>query len=303
MWLCTCATVSVPRYRATPTLSQSLRVLGIGSLCRGVFTPNARALRLAMAVAHCLVGQARTLSHPVVFQNYKAHAVDPLGVASELFFVLDTRDKRFDLDGDQPTAAALRWLVPRKVVFSNLHQHGKWAVCLALIEDAEALAARTYSFIIKTRPDLVVLADLPPVSLFPRGRVLWARPYREFWARAQQAYPQVSGNATEDFQRWTLPKDKVRKRRQGRIVSDLILVFPRELARSVLGGPMRLRAGRQNGSVFGDRELYLRVKEQHVSVQFKPFEVRILRDANYSFCRHSRNLANKPGKFYNSLCV
>ena len=274
--------------------------------CRGVFTPNARALRLAMAVAHCLVGEARTLSHPVVFQNYKAHAVDPLGVASELFFVLDTRDKRFDLDGDQPSAAALRWLVPRKVVFSNLHQHGKWAVCLALIEDAEALAARTYSFIIKTRPDLVVLADLPPVSLFPRGRVLWARPYREFWARAQQAYPQVSGNATEDFQRWTLPKDKVRKHQQIKSVSDLILVFPRELARSVLGGPMRLRAGTQNGSVlvgaYGDRELYLRVKEQHISVQFKPFEVRILRDAN-SFCRHIRNLANMPDKFYNSLCV
>ena len=254
-----------------------------------------------MAVAHCLVGQARTLSHPVVFQNYKAHAVDPLGVASELFFVLDTRDKRFDLDGALPESAALRWLAPRKVVFSNSHQHGKWAVCLALIEDAEALAARTYSFIIKTRPDLVVLADLPPVSLFPRGRVLWARPYREFWARAQQAYPQVSGNATEDFQRWTLRKDKVRKHQQIKSVSDLILVVPRELARSVLGGPMRLRAGTQNGSVlvgaYGDRELYLRVKEQHISVQFKPFEVRILRDANYSFCRL------RPAKLYNSLCV
>ena len=272
--------------------------------CRGVFTPNARALRLAMAVAHCLVGEARTLSHPVVFQNYKAHAVDPLGVASELFFVLDTRDKRFDLDGDQPSAAALRWLVPRKVVFSNLHQHGKWAVCLALIEDAEALAARTYSFIIKTRPDLVVLADLPPVSLFPAGRVLWARPYREFWAprQAQQAYPQVSGNATEDFQRWTLPKDKVRKHQQIRSVSDLILVFPRELARSVLGGPMRLQNVSAFGGAYGDMELYLRVKEQNISVQFKPFEVRILRDAN-SFCRQIRNLANMPDKFYNSLCV
>ena len=259
-----------------------------------------------MAVAHCLVGQARTLSHPVVFQNYKAHAVDPLGVASELFFVLDTRDKRFDLDGALPESAALRWLAPRKVVFSNSHQHGKWAVCLALIEDAEALAARTYSFIIKTRPDLVVLADLPPVSLFPRGRVLWARPYREFWAQAQQAYPQVSGNATEDFQRWTLPKDKVREHQRRIVFSDIILVFPRELARSVLGGPMRLQAGRQNGSVlvgaYGDRELYLRVKEQHISVQFKPFEVRILRDAN-SFCRQIRNLANMPDKFYNSLCV
>ena len=249
----------------------------IGSLCRGVFTPNARALRLAMAVAHCLVGQARTLSHPVVFQNYKAHAVDPLGVASELFFVLDTRDKRFDLDGAQPTAAALRWLAPRNVVFSNLDQHGKWAVCLGLIEDAEARAARTYSFIIKTRRDLVVLADLPPVSLFPAGRVLWAQPYREFWAprQAQQAYPQVSGNATEDFQQWTLrlPKDKVREHQRRRIVSDLILVFPRELARSVLGGPMRSRARRQNGSVLGDRELYMRVKAQHISVQFKPFEL------------------------------
>ena len=262
-----------------------------------------------MAVAHCLVGQARTLSHPVVFQNYKAHAVDPLGVASELFFVLDTRDKRFDLDGALPESAALRWLAPRKVVFSNSHQHGKWAVCLALIEDAEALAARTYSFIIKTRPDLVVLADLPPVSLFPAGRVLWARPYREFWAppQAQQAYPQVSGNATEDFQRWTLPKDKVREH-QRRIVSDIISVFPRELARSVLGGPMRLQNVSAFGGAYGDMEFYLRVKEQNISVQFKPFEVRILRDANYPFCRRSRKLANKPDKLfgiklYNSLCV
>ena len=273
--------------------------------CRGVFTPNARALRLAMAVAHCLVGQARTLSHPVVFQNYKAHAVDPLGVASELFFVLDTRDKRFDLDGDQPSAAALRWLVPRKVVFSNLHQHGKWAVCLALIEDAEALAARTYSFIIKTRPDLVVLADLPPVSLFPAGRVLWARPYREFWAprQAQQAYPQVSGNATEDFQRWTLPKDKVREHQRRMVFSDIILVFPRELARSVLGGPMRLQNVSAFGGAYGDMELYLRVKEQNISVQYKPFEVRILRDANYKHCHRSSNLSGNPGKLFNSLCV
>lgn len=251
-----------------------------------------------MAVAHCLVGEARSLSHPVVFQNYKAHAVDPLGVASDLFFVLDTRDKRFDLDGDQPTAAALRWLVPRKVVFSNLGQHGKWAVCLALIEDAEALAARTYSFIIKTRPDLVVLADLPPVSLFPAGRVLWARPYREFWAppQAQQAYPQVSGNATEDFQRWTLPKDKVREHQQRRIVSDLILVFPRELARSVLGSPTATNKS-------GDKELYRRVTAQHIRVQFKPFEVRILRDANYTHCQENSNINRKLGKFFNSLCV
>ena len=263
-----------------------------------------------MAVAHCLVGEARTLSHPVVFQNYKAHAVDPLGVASELFFVLDTRDKRFDLDGALPESAALRWLAPRKVVFSNSHQHGKWAVCLALIEDAEALAARTYSFIIKTRPDLVVLADLPPVSLFPAGRVLWTRPYREFWVprqgaprQAQQAYPQVSGNATEDFQRWTLPKDKVREHQQRRIVSDIILVFPRELARSVLGRTMRLQNVSAFGGAYGDMELYLRVKEQNISVQYKPFEVRILRDANYKHCHRSSNLSGNPGKLFNSLCV
>ena len=62
--------------------------------------------------------------------------------------MLDTRDKRFDLDGALPESAALRWLAPRKVVFSNSHQHGKWAVCLALIEDAEALAARPYYFIL-----------------------------------------------------------------------------------------------------------------------------------------------------------
>ena len=266
-----------------------------------------------MAVAHCLVGEARTLSHPVVFQNYKAHAVDPLGVASELFFVLDTRDKRFDLDGALPESAALRWLAPRKVVFSNSHQHGKWAVCLALIEDAEALAARTYSFIIKTRPDLVVLADLPPVSLFPAGRVLWARPYREFWAprQAQQAYPQVSGNATEDFQRWTLPKDKVREHQQRRIVSDIILVFPRELARSVLGRTMRTPAMKQRGRTMRtpamkqtpDMELYQSLTAQHIRVQFKPFEVRILRDANYKHCHRSSNLSGNPGKLFNSLCV
>ena len=130
------------------------------------------------------------------------------------------------------------------------------------------------------------------------------------WAprQAQQAYPQVSGNATEDFQQWTLrlPKDKVREHQRRRIVSDLILVFPRELARSVLGGPMRSRARRQNGSVLGDRELYMRVKAQHISVQFKPFEVRILRDAKYSFCRRNRNLSGNPRTnctMYNSLCV
>ena len=195
----------------------------------------------------------------------------------------------------QPTAAALRWLAPRKVVFSNSHQHGKWAVCLALIEDAEALAARTYSFIIKTRPDLVVLADLPPVSLFPAGRVLWARPYREFWA-PRQAPPQVSGNAMEDFQRWTLRKDKVRKHQQIKSVSDLILVFPRELARSVLGSPTATNKS-------GDKELYRRVTAQHIRVQFKPFEVRILRDANYTYCQENSNINRKLGKFFNSLCV
>jgi hypothetical protein len=148
----------------------------------------------APVVAHCVVGQVRTFSKQSVYEGLAANVLAPLaaaGYASDLF----AHWGKGDPPGQEMRAAnAAGWAAALSAftvvggsVASSGDQRTKLDACFVQIVAAETRHAKTYSHVLRSRPDLLWTRPLPPslpaaadgavylqydlVGLCPRGAV------------------------------------------------------------------------------------------------------------------------------------
>ncbi|CAF0964755.1 unnamed protein product [Didymodactylos carnosus] len=142
-------------------------------------------------IAHCLTGRPRTLHYDEVFQIYKKVVLD--NVPGDLFAVLEIGQVD-DFPGiplgtnDTVYKRALTTINPKLTKWLNVTDnatalndpggYGKWKICMTMIEEEEKMRAMKYEFIVRTRPDLMIIKELPPVEKWPTDRVL-VNPYYE----------------------------------------------------------------------------------------------------------------------------
>lgn len=253
---------------------------------------SVEGLQSAAKIAHCLAGAARTLDSPLMYQNYVAHAIRPVEARHDLFFALEegaNADNKYD--------SAFRALQPRAVAYvKNGYQYDKWKACALMIEGAEVADQHEYDFVIKVRPDLVVLTDFPPVSSFPSQSV-WLRPYFE----QVKDVPHNFEDGTLTWYKWFLGEQD-RDPTAG--YGDLIIVMPRSIASEVL----RVWDYREENfytssevKQCGNRQecvVKVRMRTLDIPIEFRSFQVRILRQHGEEAC----NL-EAADKKYNSMCI
>mmetsp|Transcript_21912 Transcript_21912/g.61242 ORF Transcript_21912/g.61242 Transcript_21912/m.61242 type:complete len:368 (-) Transcript_21912:68-1171(-) len=243
-------------------------------------------------VAHCVCGEARLMNHPMAYQNYIKHAVEPLGVSSDIFLVLD-----YESENKAVYKPAIDYLRPDAIAYVRGDQYAKWEACLWLIHVYENRSDNTYQHIIKGRPDMMVLLDLPPAATFPEKSV-WVRPYFEY---ADETMGTDFDDGTHTWYKSFLNDAAI----QDHGLSDLILVMPRRAADAIL----RLNAFRKDtakrkaicGAHGHLQECLVKVAfhESRWPIEFRPFQVRILRPHQQERC----GFLKAGGKHYNSICV
>lgn len=243
-------------------------------------------------IAHCLAGAARTLDSPLMYQNYVAHVIGPVEARHDLFFALEE-----GANADNKYNVAFQALRPRAVAYvKNGYQYDKWKACALMIEGAEKADQHEYDFVIKARPDLVVLTDFPPVSSFPSQSV-WLRPYFE----QVTDVPHDFEDGTYTWYKWFL-EEQNRDPTAG--YGDLIIVMPRSIASEVLRVWDFREANFKTSSAVqecGNRQecvIKVRMRDLAVPIEFRSFQVRILRQHGEDEC----NL-EAPDKKYNSICI
>ena len=132
-----------------------------------------------LRVAHCLVGQRRTMDHPMIYQNYDAHVLARIGRPSDVFFVLD---------GPTPATAPFNPVATAYLeIQDSYYQYGRWIQCLKMIHDYESSAGARYSHVIVNRVDQMVIMGLPSVETFPVNSI-WAKPHGEFMGQYLPGY-------------------------------------------------------------------------------------------------------------------
>jgi len=145
-------------------------------------------------IAHCFVGGARTLYLPETYQLYAKQVLHPIQAQHDIFMVMDLEQGLKGAKTIQMNRThydrALAYLKPIRVVwvedappfsgeFDPSDFYYKWSVCAKLFETVELLNGTRYDYVIKTRPDLIVLRELPPMNKWPQDKV-WINPYYEY---------------------------------------------------------------------------------------------------------------------------
>eukprot|EP01050_Picozoa_sp_SAG11_P008695 SAG11_NODE_778_length_7212_cov_4.265392_1_plen_282_part_00 len=155
--------------------------------------PIQAAQQAPARIAHCIVGEPRTLNFEEVYQNYQQHAISPLGGSSDVFLVLEDvgdANSTMNIHGTEVKTTnrevydkAIKFLNPKMVRWVDstsfptpagapespcASQYLKWHVCHGLISSVEKDENFTYTHVIKSRPDLVILRDLPAASELPQ---------------------------------------------------------------------------------------------------------------------------------------
>ena len=158
-------------------------------------------------VAHCIAGQSRTVGHPMIYQNYEAHVLSKIEVRSDTFFATDKNNSGIDA------------FSPKAIHFEERvsNQYERWGHCMKLIEEEEASSGTLYSHVIISRPDLVVLQNIPSVDDFPKKSIWLRYSYPEKVAE----YPSTMNVGDENAEKVT----------PGGGLSDLFHVIPRSMAK------------------------------------------------------------------------
>mmetsp|Transcript_22640 Transcript_22640/g.47701 ORF Transcript_22640/g.47701 Transcript_22640/m.47701 type:complete len:332 (-) Transcript_22640:194-1189(-) len=283
-------------------------------------SPHAAAPR----VAQCFVGQTRTLGHPLLPQNYRAHVSSRIGAEIDAYFVLDepiaTTNTTYDSFFPVPIVAADALATP-----TMQHQYLRWTRCLEMVEEREKEKNATtgttiYSHVILSRVDMVVLQDFPRAEDFPVTSA-WVRPYPE----NMEDYPPEYSKGDDGAETVGFTPGGV---------SDLVLVMSRPVAgrvlremRSVLDAydsvpdpasepglcdAIRCGGNATMGRVCGGCS-FLVVAEcmpkcalhrAEVPVVYQNFQVRILRDHRSHRNGGCSSFGTRDsGKHYNSMCI
>ena len=249
-----------------------------------------------------------------VYENYVSNAIFPLNANSDVFLVLDVLD---DLR-HAGYAAALRVLRPVDWIRSSKDQHGKWVDCYRLMTKHENRSGIAYDYVIKSRPDVLILRRFPPVELFPTNAV-WARPRLEVDPDHGQSL--VTGSL-DDYYSWKAPSNLSRRAP----TIDILLIFPRHLASTIMKGVTRLRTygwakvsdsvrraervrwcGEDGASNVLECDLTTVARRSNISVVWRPFDFRLVRPVSFKGCRptHKRfDITFKsPLKLFSSVCL
>lgn len=248
----------------------------------------------APVVAHCFTGQVRTLAHPMIYQNYEAHILSKIGADSDIFFAIEKETNATDIF--HPTNI--------KIDSTTTWQYDRWGACLEMVKQEEVKQNKEYSHIIITRPDLVILQDIPTVDDFPE-ETIWVRKYGEQY----QEFVSTFSHGDEDAESVQTPHQGD----YGSSRSDMFLVIPRKIA-----GPfMRTMSEKRNGlkEICGNGrtkedlcgnpsgnypECTVKCAFDVLSVQYvlQSFQVRILRE--HQLCKSH---FTDGGKWFNSMCI
>ena len=242
-------------------------------------------------VAHCLVGQARTLAHPMIYENYEAHLLSKIGAPSDVFFVIDAPNE--GTNAFDPVAVEI---MP---VRTQWWQYLRWIRCMALVVEHEKETGVEYSHVIFQRADQLVLQDLPSIETFPQTS-MWGKYYGETMDEYPSTYAVGDEGAMEARELFIS-------------VSDLFLVLPRTVAASFIheiavlmrGSNPAARSAKDCGTwgmqrARGELLTKCAASRAAIPVVLQPFQLRILREHQKGGCDFFRR---DPGKHYNSLCI
>jgi hypothetical protein len=240
-------------------------------------------------VAHCITGQARTMDHPMIYQNFRDHVLHRIGAPSDVYFVIDhNRTTSIDL------------YHPKKVhIIEKVDsQYERWLICMGMILEAEATESIKYSHVIINRPDQVVLQDVPPIENFPNHSV-WVKPYGEFMDEYNSTMLLGDDTALQAWESHPVHGKQA--------LSDLFIVLPRPVAHDFVESVVEdIDCGNHTkkdvcGDMAGHGECRIKcaLAAHAIPYVYQNFQLRILRP----HARRKCPVFGKVGKDYNSMCI
>ncbi|CAF1194846.1 unnamed protein product [Didymodactylos carnosus] len=166
-----------------------------------------------------MTGEPRTLYYDEVFQTYKKVVLDNFPGDVLAVLQMGGSDKLHGIEVLKPDETTykralatinpirIRWLNPTSWLnplkwTNNLNMrydpggYKKWKICMTMIEEEEKRRGMKYEFVVRTRPDLMIVKELPPLERWPTDRVL-VSPYYE----CLQDLPPSYGEADEKFRK------------------------------------------------------------------------------------------------------
>jgi hypothetical protein len=260
-----------------------------------------------------MVGSARTLHRREVARNLELNLLKPLREHhwTKLFMVMDLRVHWQGIDLPSLHTSdydiSLKQLNPDEVEWGdgpfakNLQNHhnkdprcgyDKFATCLDMVLEYEKKNDIKFDWIVKSRPDLLVLAPLPPVALWPVNKI-WVNPYYEYTNDAESL-----SNLNIDLLPYKIRTSAHPDAEQHFGISDIVAIVPRSLGnvyfydilRSDL--PNEVCGVRRNDCECRIKSALVQGKVQY---EFAPIIVRLRRD--YELCVRSNRLNR-----FNTVC-
>jgi hypothetical protein len=248
-------------------------------------------------IAQCMVGSARTLNYYEVHHLYKTNAIDSLRPHNvTLFIVTDLLATSHGIETEpltkQDYVGALKHLNPEYVEWGDGPYSGliapdhcgysKYFTCAYLVEEYEKKHRMTFDYVIKTRPDLLVLAPFPPIETWPTEDI-WINPYYELSFGLESKVNLDISNLPQEWRDVVHPSDN-----ENFGISDLFGLIPRKFMnvyfRDILRPDLPV-------DVCGERrtececKLKASLAASHVRFQVSPVIVKLRR--GFAFCSKS----------------
>lgn len=283
----------------------------VGSSPADYAPDKAASSRAGQRVAHCISGAARTFWMPETHMLYKSNVIDRLAGEHHVFMALsldiNSHGATMETWNVSKYQEAIDYLEPKQVWWRGddlnlvgtpdeidnllLPRNEKcgydlWGYCALMIDKYEKEHNFTFDIVVKSRPDLVVLRPIPPISELLLDRIT-VNPYYE----GAGNLPANTTDYSEEERRTVFGANN---KNYGR--SDLFWIAPRKYGNEMLRvyeRPLKSKCGTRRNDC--ECKPYSNIVDAGIRMDVFPYIVRIRR--SYQFCKETGGWNR-----FNSIC-